>query len=404
MARGTAKVAPTSKTKPLADQIRSRARKQVPVKSKVDEDDIEDASFDPADFLSSGSTLLNLALTNHPDCGWKLGRMANVIGDSGAGKTVLCVTSIAETCNDKSKSDVNTKFDDAEHAFEFNVKKMFGKATKERLEMIDPPSENIEHFSDNLSDAIKEGEPFIYVLDSFDSLGCEDDTKHIENERLIRQGKSKAKSKGSYGTAKPKLASQLLREECGKLSDSKGALLIISQTRDNLNAFSFEKKTRSGGKALKFYATHEVWVIYTGAIKEKNRQIGAETEIKVRKNKITGKKRTIKLNVYDDYGLDNIGSCVDFLIEEKRWTFAGKDKEAAKKKVARVAKEEDEKSAVGKLIDTKDDLGDYLPMSRAKLIQTIEDDELEEELKKATAACWWDIEQSLKPKRKAKYD
>lgn len=389
-----------AKKKPLKDQIRSNARKKVPAKVKV-EDDIEDVSFDPADFVSSGSTLLNLALTNHPDCGWKLGRMANVIGDSGAGKTVLCMTSIAETCNNDDKSDVNTKFDDGENAFEFNVRKMFGKATEERLDMIDPPSDNIEQFSDNLADAIKEGEPFIYVLDSFDSLGCEDDTKHIEQERLIRQGKSKAKSKGSYGTAKPKLASQLLREECGNLSDSRGALLIISQTRDNLNAFSFEKKTRSGGKALKFYATHEVWVIYTGAIKKNNRTIGAETEIKVRKNKITGKKRSVKLYIFDDYGVDDIGSCVDFLLEEKWWTPAGKDKTLAKKKVAR--KDEDENSTKGKLIDTKDDLGDYPPMSRDKLIATIEEDGLQDELKAAVAYCWWDIEKSLKPKRKAKY-
>lgn len=386
--------------KPLAEQVLSKSKKVVK-KAVVEEEDIEDEPFDPADFVSSGSTLLNLALTNHPDCGWKLGRMANIIGDSGAGKTVLCVTGLAETANNDKKKDVALLFDDAENAFEFNVRKMFGRKTEERLEQIDPPSDNIEQFGDNLSDAVKQGDPFVYVLDSFDSLGCEDDTKHIESERLIRQGKSKGKSKGSYGTAKPKLASQLLREECGKLSQSKGALLIISQTRDNLSPFSFEKKTRSGGRALKFYATHEVWVIYTGAIKQRDRLVGAETELKVRKNKITGKKRSIKLQIFDDYGVDDIGSCVDFLIEEKWWSFGGKD-EAAKKKVAR--KDADETSSKGKLIDTKGDLGDYPSMSRAKLIATIEEDELHDELKKAVAACWWDIEESLKPKRKAKYE
>ena len=404
MARTQKAAPPVVEKKSLADQIRSKARKKVPAKAKVEEDDIEDVPFDPADFVSSGSTLLNLALTNHPDCGWKLGRMANVIGDSGAGKTVLCMTSIAETCNDSKKKDVNTKFDDGEHAYEFNTRKMFGKKPDARLTFVDPPSDNIEQFSDNLSDAIKEEEPFIYVLDSFDSLGCEDDTKHIESERLIRQGKSKAKSKGSYGTAKPKLASQLLREECGKLSDSKGALLIISQTRDNLALFSFEKKTRSGGRALKFYATHEVWIIYTGAIKEKGLQIGAETEIKVRKNKITGKKRSIEINVYDDYGIDNIGSCIDFLVKSKWWSYAAKEKApVVKGKVARVAKDDDDKVSTTKPINTKGDLGDCEAMSKLKLIEYIEEEGLEKELKDATAACWWDIEESVKLKRKSKY-
>ena len=390
--------------KPLKDQIQTRARKKAA--KKVSCEDIEDVPFDPNDFVSSGSVLLNLALTNHPDCGWKLGRMANVIGDSGAGKTVLCMTSVAATCNDDSNSDVNAKFDDGEHAYEFNTKKMFGPRTKARLQFVDPPSENIEGFSDNLRAAINEDEPFIYIMDSFDSLGCEDDTKHLESERLIRQGKSKAKSKGSYGTAKPKLASQLLREECGKLSDSRGALLIISQTRDNLNAFSYEKKTRSGGKALKFYATHEVWIIYTGAIKEKDRQVGAETEVKVRKNKITGKKRSIKLYVFDDYGIDDIGSCVDFLVSEKWWSYSAKEApKGPKTKVARAPKaEDDEKVSKTKPIDTKGDLGDYPAMSRTKLIQTIEDDDLKEELKQAVTACWNDIEESIRPKRKAKYE
>lgn len=356
--------------------VKSIVKQAVKKSQKVAE---EKSNFNKDDFVSSGSTLLNLALTNNPFCGWQKGKMANIIGDSGAGKTLLVLTSLAEAAHNPKQEDLRLIFDDAENALEFSLSDVFGEATEERVEMIDPPSNTIEQFSDNLALAIREGSPFVYVLDSFDAIGSDADTEHIESERKIRLGASKKESKGSYGTAKPKLASQMLREDCGHLKRAKGALLIISQTRDNLTPGSFEKKTRSGGKALKFYATHEVWVILTGAILVKKRRVGAECLIKVTKNKITGKRRTIKFSVFDDYGVDDIGSMINFLIEEGYWKGGGTAN-----------------------INTDGDLVDE-PISRAKLISLIEEEGLEKKLQMIVARAWREIEESLKPKRKHKY-
>lgn len=365
-----ARTAGVNKTAAIASQVAKKSQKVAEVKSKID----------PADFISSGSTMLNLALTGNPFCGYQKGKMVNIIGDSGAGKTQLVLTGIAETANNKKHEDVDLYFDDAEHALEFDLEECFGEATAERLSMIDPPSETIEAFSDNLAQIIKRERPFIYALDSFDAIGAEADTDHIESERKIRTGESNKKSTGSYGMAKPKLASQMLREDCGKLKKCKGALLIISQTRDNLTPGSFEKKTRSGGKALKFYATHEIWIILTKSIKSKNRRIGAECLIKVTKNKITGKRREIKFTTYDDYGVDDIGSMIDFMIEEGGWKGGG-----------------------GSAINTNGDLDLNAPLSRVKLIQHIEDNSLERKLKIIVGKVWADIEESLKVKRKRKF-
>lgn len=357
----------------------SRVVKQA--ETKASKPSNKEKEFNPSDFVSSGSTLLNLALTDHPDCGWQKGKMANVIGDSGAGKTLLVLTSLAEAANDPKHDDTDLIYDDAENALEFDLDKVFGKKTERRVQILDPPSNTIEEFSDNVALARDREIPFIYVLDSFDAIGSDDDTKHIESERKIRMGESKKESKGSFGTAKPKLASQLLREECGKLKKTKGALLIISQTRDNLTPGSFEKKTRSGGKALKFYATHEVWVILVGAITSTNkRKIGAEALIKVTKNKVTGKKRNVKFSIFDGYGIDDIGSMIDFLIEEKVWSGGGK-----------------------KGVDTNGDIYDE-PMQRTKLIDYIEENEMEKKLKKLVTRVWLEIEEDLKPKRKHKYE
>jgi len=378
MARTSNKPKAASKP-PLKEQIIARSRKPVEV-AKED----KKAPLDSEHFVSSGSTLLNLALTGHPDFGWQLGKMANIIGDSGAGKTQLALTSFAEASYNPDHKNMRLIYDDAENALEFDLGDVFGKQTEKRVEVLDPPSDNIEQFSDNLALTIREKVPFIYVLDSFDAIGSEADTEHIESERKIRLGESKKESKGSYGMAKPKLASQLLREECGKLKRTKGALLIVSQTRDNLTPGSFEKKTRSGGRALKFYATHEVWVILTGQIthpKTKLR-IGAECDVRVTKNKVTGKRRTVSFNVYDGYGVDDIGSMIDFMLDMDAWTGGGKTS-----------------------IDTKGDLRLKEPISRAKLIDLLETEEDRlADLKELVAEEWHLREKEVQPDRKKRYE
>ena len=46
--------------------------------------------------LSTGSTMLNLALTDNPYGGYPKGCLVNVVGDSSSGKTFLCLNTLAE--------------------------------------------------------------------------------------------------------------------------------------------------------------------------------------------------------------------------------------------------------------------------------------------------------------------
>ena len=55
------------------------------------------------EYIDSGSTLLNLALTRKADGGWPVGRISNVVGDSSTGKTMLATEAAMTLLNNSPK-------------------------------------------------------------------------------------------------------------------------------------------------------------------------------------------------------------------------------------------------------------------------------------------------------------
>ena len=211
-----------------------------------------------------------------------------------------------------------------------------------------------------------------------DSLSSESEReKFDETKRASRKGKESA---GSYGDGKAKKNSSNLRRLLGPLQKSKSILIILNQTRDNLG-FGFEKKTRSGGHALRFYATVEMWSSIKGKIKKtvkgKPRQLGIECKVQIKKNRITGRERNVILPIYHSTGIDDIGSCVDYLIEEKHWLAKGGKVKA------------DEFEFKG---------------NKEKLIRLIEKNEWEFDLKDIVSEVWNSIEEACTVKRKKRYE
>jgi hypothetical protein len=132
---------------------------------------------------------------------------------------------------------------------------------------------------------------------------------------------------GTYGMAKAKMMSQILRVIVSGLAETNSALVIISQVRDNVNAgYGQPTKRRAGGKALDFYCSHIIWLTASKKIKagkapksgekDKRETIGREVEAAISKNKLTGKIRTVGFSIMYDYGVDDVSSCVDFLIDQ----------------------------------------------------------------------------------------
>lgn len=339
-------------------------------------------------FLSTGSTLLNLALSDRYDGGWMMGRFANLIGDSSSGKTFLALTSLAEACYDSRFDNYSIIFDDVEAANTFDIAGLFGRLA-DRMEAPyydedDNPvySNTIEEWYANVMRLIKSGKPFIYVLDSVDALTSNAELDRAE-DYIDAQDKGK-EVKGSYKMDKAKLLSEALRVITNELAKTNSLIIAISQTRDNVDAATsrFTPKVRAGGRALKFYATHEMWVSHLQNITNTRyeRKTGDRSKIKVSKNKVTGKVREVPITLYYSYGIDDIGENLTFLIETKKLP-----------------------SVTAQTFDAKDICG--ITGTKASIIAAVDKDrEAQKRLAMAAGKVWNEIEKAVQVTRPSRYE
>ncbi len=341
-------------------------------------------------YVSTGSTLLNLACTGHPDRGFETGHYYLFVGDSDSGKTFLSLTCFAEAAANSEFDDYRLIYDGTEHGAMMNISRFFGQAVSDRMEApgrwddgTPKFSETVQDFYFNLDDALKQGRPFIEVLDSQDCLSsAEEITKFQEQKTASRKGKAKEVS-GSYGDGKARFHSANLRKIITPLARTGSILIIINQTRDSFDPF--ESSTYSGGRALKFYATLQLWSSSAGKIKRtikgKVRELGTYCKVRVKKNRVVGKDRTVVIPVYHSYGVDDLGGCVDYLISEGFW-----------------------KKGDGESKITVRGLGPEFVMGREALIRKIEEDELESDLRELTTEVWNDVEKACEVSRRRRYE
>src|SRR4030065_471292 len=336
--------------------------------------------------IPSGSTLLNCAASDSAFGAYKIGTIVTIPGGSASGKTMLIYTMFAEICDIKRFDKFRLIYDDAEEALSIDIEKLFGKKTKVR---VIPPrinketgdsiySETIQDFKNNLMLCIKKGIPFIYVLDSLDSLSsdAEMDREYKLAIQSAKSGEQVKEIKGQQIADKARAIGQCLRTIRQQLKNTKGLLVIIQQERTNIGGGMFRPETiTSGGRAPFYYSSHQIWLKKSKAIKKGEKKIGAKTRVNIMKNKLTGKERNIEYNIYYSYGIDDIGSQIDFLVQEKIW----------KKKGGIIVSDE------------------FIPATREKLIRYIEENNLQKKLKKITGESWRKIEKELELTRKAKY-
>lgn len=355
------------KRKPLHEQVEDEPDK--PLKGKL-----------KPKLFSTGSTLLNLACSDTIGGGIAFGTITTIPGQSVGGKTLLAVTALAEVAQNSKYDEYDLELDDVESAFAFDVERMWGRKFNERIIMIEPTTKTIQDLKSSLILKCREGRPFIRVVDSLDALSSDEELEKDYRNALKRVKSDDAvkELKGSYKTEKAKILGETLREINKELERTGSSLILIQQERQKIGGMIPGQKTTSGGEAPYFYSFHQIWVSRVTPIKSKGRKIGGLVRARVTKNKYTGKERDVFYDVYYDYGIDDLGSCINFLVGEKHW----------------------KKTSNGVITAPELDLKG----TTKKLIMDIEKKGLERKLKKLTGRVWKEIEDSILLNRKPKYD
>lgn len=337
--------------------------------------------------LSTGSTLLNLAMTGQVSGGWVTGHYFLFVGDSDSGKSWFMHTALAEASINPAFDDYRLIYDNTEAKGLMDIARYFGKRLASRIE---PPrvrdgesvsSETAEEFYYHVDDALKDGRPFIYVLDSQDTLTSNREAKKFKQLKGKARGRKVEGSDGDYTDGKAKVHSSHLRQLITPLANNNSLLIIVNQSRDSFSMF--EKGAYSGGRALKFYAVCQLWSYNAGKLqreyREKKRQLGIKSRVAVVKNHITGRESFVEVPIYHSCGIDDVGCCVDWLLSEGYW-------EKRKGGIIRA-------TGMGPVIEEK----------REALIHAIEEQDREDDLRDLVGMVWQEIEEATAVERKPRY-
>jgi RecA/RadA recombinase len=288
-----------------------------------------------ATYFTTGCTLLDLVVGGgRGKMGFKGGTLVNLVAIEAAGKTQLASESIAH--NIHRTPGFWHQYIDREHRFSFDTQALWGVSVCDPAEWVPDTIEELDGYLGNLLEEAKT--PGMIVVDSLDAFSTEETEQRAEKRsKQVDEGKD-IKQDGSYtvSTGTPKFLSESLRIRMAQASTKNTCLLFLSQVRSKLGAMQFDpnKFIRNGGKALDHWCNDVVWLkplrkLYVGKESDQSERVyGVVVKAWTTKNSTDRPFRECVYTILFDYGIDNIGSNVDFLFNlrnPKSGAFWGSD-------------------------------------------------------------------------------
>ena len=264
----------------------------------------DDAPTIVKEWISTGSTILDLAISNRKNGGFPVGRVCEITGLEQSGKSLLAAHTLLST----QKRGGLAVYIDTENALSTEFLSAIGLNLKEMLyiplETVEDIFETVEVIVEKIRSSDKDRLVTI-VVDSI--AGASTKTEMAADF-----------DKDGYATAKAIIISKALRKITNLIGRERICLIFTNQLRQKLNAPAFSDPwTTPGGKGIPFHASVRIRLSALGAIKAKingiEEVVGAKVKAKLVKNRCGPPQRTAEYSVYFDSGIDDYSSWLEVM-------------------------------------------------------------------------------------------
>jgi recombination protein RecA len=223
--------------------------------------------------------------------GWPRGRVVEIYGSEGSGKTTLCLHIAAET---QAAGGV-AAYVDAEHAVDPAYAETIGVGL-DSLIMVQP--DYGEQGLEVVEGLVKSGACDTIIVDSVAALV------------------PKAELDGEIGDAhvalQGRMMSQAMRRLTALVARKNVLLVFINQLRAKIGVTMGKKTTTTGGNALKYYSSVRLEITRIGALKQGEEVYGARTRVKAVKNRLAPPFQACEFDLFYGKGIDKESELVTY--------------------------------------------------------------------------------------------